>query len=135
MKKILLLFTTIIIFTACDNCDYTIDSYEVLTGIDIPKLVRINCEYDSERQIKMTVFELEMENFDMDEYLKKYDFHPVDANYQVDFLGTDLLITNDSIFPPNEQLYIRKGRNTKRKKNYQYLIDIKTGKMWGEIDG
>ncbi|MFK7947682.1 MAG: hypothetical protein AB8G11_08835 [Saprospiraceae bacterium] len=133
MKKILFSLLLIIIFVACDDCEFTIDSYEVLTGMDIPKTTRVDCEYDSERKIKITVFELEMANFNIEEYAAKYDFQLVATDYEVDFEGMDLLFGDDTEFPPNKQLYIRKGRNKKNGKNYQYLLDIETGKMWGEI--
>lgn len=90
MRKNLLIMTALIIIGALSlfsiqsfvegiynrtDCEqFNIDNIEVRTGIDIPKILSVDCNFDAATRTKTSTFMLDYTIMDVEDYIRKNEF-------------------------------------------------------------
>lgn len=65
---------------ACQDCErFNIDNIELRTGLNIPSVTAVECNY--ENNIKMAKFLLDVDKFDLSEYISKNELSLEDDMY------------------------------------------------------
>ena len=65
------------------DCEmYNIDNIELRTGIDIPKVLDVNCEFNDSTNTKVAVFTLDTSRFNLSEYIIRNKFEKVDSIFK-----------------------------------------------------
>ena len=117
-----LLGLTIVNSKGCSQI--VIDTNELHSGIDIPDVDFINCYFDEQKEIRVSVYKLKLNEF----YLKAYTskFKSIDP-------ATFSRITQLEISeqPTTNKLYERSG--TKWGDKWKYVVEPETGILWVEI--
>lgn len=114
------------------TCEWAnIDNIEMHAEIDIPKIIKCDCEYKKEQNTKMARFDLDMGNVDMDRYIKINNFKKLNSTADVSF--DDLLTkeTNLDELISSSDLYYTKG--SYKGEIWQTLLDNSTGRLWVTI--
>lgn len=102
------------------NCDsFVIDSYEVHSRINIPEIEVINCYYNSNKDIRTSVYLLK-------EAINTELFSKADSSFTL--LGNSLLTDEEK---PTEELLIAQGSRWGR--NWTYLLEPNSGRLWVEL--
>ncbi|MEL6671773.1 MAG: hypothetical protein AAFR61_06260 [Bacteroidota bacterium] len=128
---IYLLLILLAVLPSCENCEMTIDSYEVHTNIDIPKVTRAECYYEDENGVKITIFDLNERLVDIPAWASRYEFKRMDSTYQPHLEGLGMLAEADQHFPAYPHLLRRFGEDEERE--WEYFMDKRDGKIWAEI--
>ena len=106
-----------------DCSQFVIDSYEVHSGIDIPKVDFINCYYDKSKGVRISIYRL----------LKPINtakFRTVDLHEALSVLqGKELL--NEAETPNSENLLVAAGEKYGRK--WVYLFDSSSSTLWAVL--
>ena len=114
---IFLIFMTFSNSTDCSQL--VIDTYEIHSGIDIPKVEFVNCYYDENSKTRISVY-------DLDSYFDLKQFEIFNSKSQTEVLhGISLLEDNE--LPKNEYLYLASGEKWGTK--WTYLVDRKTQRL------
>ena len=109
------------------GCDQlVIDTYEMHSGIDIPSVDFINCYYDEQEEIRISIYVLRT---DVNQYIFKHGFKPVPPTSEIGFKGIGMLSPDE--LPQHEELYIAEG--AKWGHAWRYLVEKETGRMWAEL--
>ena len=111
---------------------FNIDNIEVRTGIDIPSIHRtpdcFSCILDKEMNTKINYFKIRTDEIDMDKYLERNSFLPVnkvDLNLSVFEKLTKIPeITSDNI--RNYHYNAGKGKQT----DWLAIVDKNSGNLW-----
>jgi|GEM_PF-1751926 len=107
---------------------FVIDSYEIRSGIDIPKVDFFSCYYNEEKDVRLSVWKLKG---DVDGYLRKHHSHShAFTPIGIDDLRFDLPLAQ-SEKPASKQLYISKG--SRWGNTWQYVVEKESGKLWIEM--
>lgn len=101
-----------------------IDTNELHSGIDMPDVDFINCYFDEQKQIRVSIYKLKLNEF----YLKMYTskFKLID---QTTFSGITQVEISEQ--PTSNKLYERTG--TKWGDKWKYVVEPETGRLWVEI--
>lgn len=115
------------------TCDWAnIDNIELHTQIDIPDILTYDCCYIGERNTKMARFDLDLNNFDMINYIHRNKFtrltKPTDFFFDM-FLNINI---NADELLSNRNLYYTYGSSPQE--NWQALLDNVAGKLWVTIE-
>ncbi len=105
-----------------DCSQFVIDSYEVHSGVDIPKVNAINCYYDMRNKVRLSVYLLDTQ---IDTYLQRHKF--VRNPARLDQLINMYALLDESELPVSAQLYTINGGT------WKYVVERETGKMWVEM--
>jgi len=125
MKKIFLIISAIVLFftlagfgfygfskmiyNSCDCESFNIDNIELRTGINIPKIKNVDCNYNENTKTKKSSFIIDTEKVDLEDYM----------------------IKNKLVKSGSSELYIKS--NDIESHSYKGILDKKTGKLDIEI--
>lgn len=101
-----------------------IDTNELHSGIDIPDVDFINCYFDEQKQIRVSIYKLKLNEFHLNAYMSK--FEPID---QTAFSGITQLKINEQ--PVSDKLYGATG--TQWGDKWKYVVEPETRRLWVEI--
>ena len=101
-----------------------IDTNELHSGIDIPDVDFINCYFDEQKKIRVSIYKLKLNEFYLDAYISKFKL--ID---QMAFSGIIQLEIKEH--PTTNKLYEVGG--TKWGNEWKYVVERKTGILWVEI--
>ena len=111
------------------NCEWAnIDNIEMHAHIDIPKLIKWDCDYEEALNIKRASFTINQHNFDMDHYIESNELTKFTSD-AMPGQGIFLNLEQDSL--NNADLYIRNSLFNGEKADI--LLDKSTGKLWVTI--
>lgn len=126
MKKILLILSAILLFftlvgfgiygfskviyNSCDCDRFNIDNIELRTGINIPVVKNIECNYDETTKTKKSTFIIDTETVNIEDYIQKNKLEKAD----------------------DDNLYIKS--NDIKSHSYNVILNKVTGKLEAEIN-
>lgn len=105
-----------------DCSQLVIDTYELHSKINIPKVNFVNCHYDEALKIRISIYDLE-EQMDLNA------FKPVDPSTETSIYGAQLLNDHESI--KGDQIYIASGERWGTK--WTYVFDQVSKRLWAEL--
>lgn len=125
--------TAILSFRSAKDCDvFVIDTYEVASGVDIPKLVDYDCHYLEEEALRIGIYTIDTTITKLDNYIPKFSFSPVSEDREFLLWTADYLQRNEVEQPiVSMDLYTTSGVNETNR--WQCFLDKNTGKLWFEI--
>lgn len=109
-----------------DCSQMVIDSYEVRSGIDIPDVKAINCYYDAEKNLRVSVYELQVPSMRFVSQNKLTNT----TTLGIDLLKSSRLLNHDEL-PGNGQLFVREG--SKWHDQWQFVVEKETNRLWVEV--
>lgn len=124
------LFVYFTIRNSKDCSQLVIDTYELASGIDIPKQTNSECYYDENDHIRVGIYSIN--NIEISNFINKYRLVKIDFNTKNILWSYNYLLKNNAVLPDSSGNLFRVTGDNKRNK-WQCLIDINTGKMWFEI--
>jgi hypothetical protein len=101
-----------------------IDTNELYSGIDIPDAVFINCYFDEQKKIRVSIYKLKLNEFHVDAYIDRFKL--ID---QANFSGITQLEIGE--LPKTSKLYEISGN--KWGNRWKYVVEPETGILWVEI--
>jgi hypothetical protein len=101
-----------------------IDTNELHSGIDIPDVDFINCYFDAQKKIRVSIYKLKLNKFYMDAYIERFKEIDQAKSSRISILE----ITEQ---PTADELYQLSG--TKWGNDWKYVVEPETGKLWVEI--
>jgi len=126
---IVILFVIITIRNSKDCDQFVIDTYELYTGIDIPKQTNAQCYYDPKEKIRVGLYSIP----NIYDFIGNYQFEKFHYNEYKILWSTDFLLQNNVSVPDSSaDLYIKIGE--KNNNSWQCIVDKNTRKMWFEIN-
>lgn len=124
---IALLFSFTFIYLTIANskdCDQlVIDTYEIHSNIDIPKVLPINCYYDENAKVRISVYELQKS-------INLSGFKIVDKDLALNSLSGKFLLHEDDL-PISDKLRMVTGAKWGR--TWIFLYEKETMKLWTEL--
>lgn len=143
-KKILLLAIAIIVALVClgflgvrtfaqkvtnnRDCEWAnIDHIEMRAAVNIPPVSYADCDYDETSKRKTTVFTLNKNLFDIEEYSLEYGFKRIAAAPE-NFCDFD---KEGIAHAAASDLFYREGQTETN--SYKMLLDAKNGKLWVDL--
>ncbi|GAA5221892.1 hypothetical protein [Membranihabitans marinus] len=119
-------FSTIKNSTQCNQ--FVIDTYELASGIDIPKQNNASCYYDEKNKIRTGIYSIAK----MDDFISRYRLKIIELNPKDLLWSQQYLNIHEAQLPHEEHAYYcAKGEDSKYK--WQCLLDRNTGQLWFEI--
>jgi hypothetical protein len=120
----LFIFLALTIVNSKGCSQIVIDTNELHSGIDIPEVDFINCYFDEQKKIRVSIYKLKFNDFYLKTYTSKFKLIE-----QSTFSGiTELEISEQ---PTSNKLYERTG--TKWGDKWKYVVEPETGRLWVEI--
>src|SRR5688500_902499 len=101
-----------------------IETNELHSGIDIPDVDFINCYFDEQKGIRVSIYKLKFNEFYLKMYTRK--FRLVD---QTTFSGITQVEISEQ--PMSNKLYEATGTTWGDK--WKYVVEPETGRLWVEI--
>ncbi len=111
-------------FSDLEDCQaMVIDTYEIHSNIDIPAVLPLNCYYDEEIDVRISVYILEGT-------LNLNRFKTMDRYETIGLLsGRNLL--NENEIPKSDKLSVATGDKWGR--TWTYVFEAKTRRLWAEL--
>jgi hypothetical protein len=119
------IFIGLTIINSKDCTQLVIDTSEIHSGIDIPKVSSINCYFDDERNVRLSIYSLKGLVF-LDKYLYENKFEPVDLKE----LSLRIALSEQEK-PREARLYAASG--TTWGNEWRYIVEKETNRLWVEI--
>ena len=111
-------------FASSIDCDQlVIDTYELHSKIDIPKVEFVNCYYDEELNTRISIYDIKDE-LDLNKFKK------ATTTYKDFLLGEKLL--NDEELPKGSNLYVASGKRWGTM--WTYAVDLESNRLWTELN-
>ncbi|MBC7885520.1 MAG: hypothetical protein H7X99_08595 [Saprospiraceae bacterium] len=113
------------------SCEWAnIDNIELHTGIDIPKILTSDCEYNKKLNTKTASFSIDTGNVDISKYILRNKFNKIQA---MTGFGLEELLKNEHIagLKSTSGLYYAKGSSLGE--TWQSILENPTGKLWVTI--
>jgi len=108
------------------TCDrFNIDNIELHTQTNIPSVNNYYCDYNPTLNIKKSLFDINMKEVDIDQYIQRQHFKTVKDKLFLDHFKT---FQTDSYFKDLSELYFKKD-NYKRA-DWKMLLNKSTGRLW-----
>ena len=117
---IILIYLTFSNSTDCDQL--VIDTYELHSRINIPKVEHVNCYFDEELNTRISVYDLKG-------FVDLKDFELVNSSATTFLQGINLLAEQER--PQQANIYVASGERWGTK--WTYAIDRKSNRLWAEI--
>lgn len=133
--SIILLVVILFIFSIQNSkdCDqFVIDTYEIASGIDIPKLTDADCLFDDKVNTRIGIYTIDKQSTNLENYIKKNGFSKIDIENKNTLWSIAFLIKNDVSLPDSSGILYQLSGERKSDK-WQCILDTKSGKMWFEI--
>jgi len=111
------------------DCDqFVIDTFELTSGIDIPKQTDSKCYYDSNAQIRVGIYSIN----NISDFINANGLQKIDKQENKTLWSNDLLVENVAVIPDSTaDLFGLAGNHNGDL--WQCFVDTKTGNMWFEI--
>lgn len=107
------------------DCDQlVIDTYEIHSGINIPKVDFVNCYYDEQGQTRISVYDLKGEII-LSKFVKSNDSSTI-----TNLKGIGLLTESER--PKGNNFYLASGEKWGRK--WTYIFDPQSQRLWAELN-
>ena len=106
---------------------FVIDSYEILSGIDIPKQSNSQCFYIEEERLRLGVYTLNSPR----EFIVNYQLKELDGNIKKPLWSQNFLMQESVIFPENTNALFHIG-GVKKGNKWQCIVEQNSGRMWME---
>jgi len=119
------IFIGLSIINSKDCTQLVIDTSEIHSGIDIPKVESINCYFDDERNVRLSIYSFKSVVF-LDKYLYENKFEPVNLKE----LGLQIALSEQEK-PKENKLYAISG--TTWGNEWRYIVEKETNRLWVEI--
>lgn len=103
-----------------------IDTNELHSGIDVPDVDFINCYFDEQKKIRVSIYKLKLNEFYFENYIKTNDFKLIAP---ITYSGITQLEIGEH--PTTNKLYEASG--IKWGNEWKYVIERETGILWVEI--
>src|SRR5688572_12113194 len=116
------IFIGLTIINSKDCTQLVIDTSEIHSGIDIPKVSSINCYFDDERNVRLSIYSLKGLVF-LDKYLYENKFEPVDLK-ELSFQ----IALSEQEKPKEDKLYAASG--TTWGNEWRYIVEKETNRLW-----
>lgn len=119
---------------ASKGCEqFYIDNTEMHTGIDIPKILKIDCQYNKQMKRKRLYFLIDKSSVPMHRYISFSEFKALEKDF--------IVTTDDFIHCNEDSLKKRKTSSTLFYKkygdangeSYKALLDSNAGKVWIDL--
>ena len=108
-----------------DCSQLVIDTYEIHSGINIPKVDFINCHYDEDQNVRISVYTLRNES-----EISLSSFTTTDLVPGINALsGSSLLEFAER--PVSQNLHIASGEKWGR--TWTYIYEAETRRLWAEL--
>lgn len=109
-----------------DCSQFVIDSYELYSGIDIPKTKGVvNCYYDDESKVRTSIY-------DLDQEVKLDKFKLVPTQDAIGELKGRHRFAQEEM-PKTKSLYFATG--SKKGASWTYIYDHASKRLWAELIG
>jgi len=118
-----ILFIYLSFSNSIDCSQLVIDTYEIHSGINIPKVEFVNCYYDECSRTRISVYEL---NAQID--LSKFELF--ERPSQAEYLQGVLLLA-EAERPNGSYLYVASGEKWDTK--WTYVVDKEAQRLWAEL--
>ncbi len=126
------LFLSLSLKNSKDCSQLVIDTNEIASGIDIPKLEEADCFYQEEEKTRVGIYLIDQGKTNLDGYIYKFDLRPVDTNGENPLWTFTYLEENNAPLPnAQSQLFGKAGQG--KNSSWQCLLDKNTGRLWFEI--
>jgi len=111
------------------DCDrFVIDSYEIMSGIDIPKQTNSKCHYDEKNHIRIGIYTIKQTH----DFIEKYGLKELTADHDNLLWAQEFLVAQEAMVPvAANKLFKKQGDGEEYK--WQCLLDRDSGKMWLEV--
>ncbi len=106
-----------------DCGSFVIDSYEIHSNIDIPKVQPVNCYFDPASKVRISVFRLKS-------HINFQKFNKVDSIKLGDVLRGSFMLPEEER-PAGSSLYVMSGERWGA--TWTYLLDRRSNKLWAEL--
>ena len=112
------------------DCDqFVIDSYEVLSGIDIPKQIGSQCFYIEGERLRLGIYTLTAPH----DFIATYQLREVKIGDQEQALWSQHLLAVNSTPLPQAIHTLYQVQGEKKGDKWQCIVEKNTGKMWFEV--
>jgi hypothetical protein len=118
-------FIGLTVVNSKDCTQIVIDTYEIHSGIDIPKVESINCYFDDQRKVRLSIYSFKGLVY-FDRYLSKYKFEPVNSKE----LTFPIALSAEEK-PVEAKLYAVSGKRWGRE--WRYIVEKECYRLWAEI--
>jgi len=126
MISIIAAMGILFVYTIANSKDcgsFVIDSYEIHSGIDIPKVQPVNCYFDPASNVRVSVFRLKGR-------INLQKFNQVDSTKLGDALQSSFMLPDEER-PAGSSLYVMSGERWGA--TWTYLLDRRSNKLWAEL--
>ncbi len=107
---------------------FVIDSYELLSGIDIPKQRNSKCFYIEEERLRVGVYTLNSPR----EFIENYQLKKLDGDRKKPLWSQGFLMDEGDLLPVNTNTLFHIG-GEKKGNQWQCMVEEDTGRMWMEV--
>ena len=115
---------TYLTFTNSTDCDQlVIDTYELHSSINIPKVAYVNCYFDQKLNTRISIYDLRGT-------INLQDFKIVKAT-ETNYLRGIKLLSEDER-PQQTNLYLASGERWGTK--WTYVVDKNSNRLWAELN-
>lgn len=114
------------------TCEWAnIDNIELHAQVDIPGVVSCDCKYQKEQNTKMAYFDIDKNNFDMNQYIQKNNLRKLKSATEFSFDKLLNIESNIEKLLNTTDLYYLIG--TDAGENWKVLLDKNSGRLWVTI--
>ncbi len=115
-----------------DCSQLVIDTYEIASGIDVPKLQEADCHYLEEERIRVGIYLIDTEAVNLQQYIETNELSPFDQSQEPELWSAGFLQDAHEPLPQEESaLFYAQGSN--HRSNWQCVLEKETGRLWFEI--
>lgn len=115
------------IYKTKDCEQFTIDHLELRTGVNLPKLLELNCNFDDQNDLKIHEIQIDTNEVDIPSYYQNYPYVEIDSlNPSYLFLDSTLVNFKN----PN----LLGFKQTTSNHNSEFILNSLNGKMWIAIN-
>ncbi len=112
------------------TCDWAnIDNIELHAHIDVPKIVKWDCDYEKVSNTKRASFTIDKNSFDLNTYIQGYNLKKINHSTELEY-GRFLNMKKDSLV--GSDLYYKKSKPGGER--YDVILDKETGRLWITIE-
>lgn len=105
-----------------------IDTYELMSGIDIPKQVNSQCHFIEEANTRVGIYSIS----NTQEFIERFEFKEYTTKGNQYLWSQDALLKDGAAVPNSTSgLFVKEGQNNRSK--WQCLLDENSGHMWFEV--
>ncbi|KAA3631168.1 MAG: hypothetical protein DWQ02_16725 [Bacteroidetes bacterium] len=115
-----------------DCSQLVIDTYEMASGIDIPKLLDADCHYLEEERIRVGIYVIDTEAVNLQQYIESNELSPFSQEETPEMWSSGFLEDLQELLPRQESTLFHAHGNNHRSR-WQCVLEKETGRLWFEI--